>query len=70
MFSKFIAKFGFAMGCFLALAVFLGLIGISFLCTAGLVYLIMLCFGLTFNWGIAAGVWLCLWVTGTLFNRN
>lgn len=44
-----------------ALIIFLLLIAItsslSFLVTAGIVYLICFCFGLAFSWRIALGIW-------------
>ena len=44
-----------------ALIIFLLLIAISsslsFLVTAGIVYLICFCFGLVFSWKIALGIW-------------
>lgn len=33
-------------------------LALSWICTCGLVYLITLCFGWTFTWAIATGVWL------------
>ena len=43
-------------------------IGISFLITAGLVYLISLCFGFVFTWKIAFGVWLIQCLLTSIFN--
>lgn len=67
MINKLAKKFGFALGCLLALLVFVGLCGVSYLITAGFVYLITLCFDITFSWGLVAGVWLLLWLIGTVF---
>lgn len=44
------------------------IIGISFLITAGLVYLISLCFGFIFTWKIALGVWLIQCLLTSVFN--
>lgn len=60
MFTKFIKKFGYTLGCLLAILTFTGLSVVSWLITCGLVYLIMLCFTLEFSWWIATGVWLVL----------
>lgn len=60
MFTKFIKKFGYTLGCLLAILTFTGLSVVSWLLTCGLVYLIMLCFALEFSWWIATGVWLVL----------
>ena len=34
--------------------------GISWIVTCGIVKLITICFGLTFSWSVATGIWLCL----------
>lgn len=36
------------------------LLGISWIATCGVVFLVTLCFGWTFNWLMATGIWLCL----------
>ena len=33
---------------------------ISWLITCGIIKLITICFGLTFSWSVATGIWLCL----------
>ena len=33
---------------------------ISWLITCGVIKVITLCFGLTFSWPVATGIWLCL----------
>ena len=43
-----------------ALAVAVICYGISWIATCGIVKLITLCFGWTFSWGIATGIWLVL----------
>lgn len=43
-----------------ALAVAAICYGISWIATCGIVKLITLCFGWTFSWGIATGIWLVL----------
>lgn len=70
MFSKMIAKFGFAIGCILALLVFAIACGISWIMTCGIVWLVALCFGFTYSWGIATGVWIIWWVLGSIFSTN
>ena len=44
------------------LIVFALALGISWLATCGIIKLITLCFGLTFSWPIATGIWLCLFL--------
>lgn len=40
----------------IALAIF----AVEYLLTAGIIYLITLCFGLAFSWKIATGIWLVI----------
>lgn len=56
------------MGCLISIILFLALCVISYLITCGLVYLICLCFSLTFTWKIATGVWLLMWLLKGVFN--
>ena len=41
--------------------------GFSWLITCGIIKLITMCFGLTFNWAIATGIWLALGLLGSAF---
>ena len=41
---------------------------ISWILTCGLYYLVTLCFGWTFSWAIATGVWLLWMVAKSLFS--
>lgn len=43
---------------------------ISWALTCGLVYLIMLCFGLVFSWKIATGIWLILFLLSCFFGKS
>jgi hypothetical protein len=54
-------------GCLAAILVLLVVCGISWLLTSGIIWLICLCFGLTFSWGVATGVWLILLLLGGIF---
>ena len=45
-------------------------LGISWLSTCGLVKLITMCFGWTFDWGIATGIWLLTCLARTVFNHT
>ena len=69
MFTRLIARFGFAIGCLLALLCMAALCAVSWLLTCGVVYLIMLCFDIAFSWAIATGVWLVLWLLGSISNK-
>lgn len=70
MFTKFIKKFGWALGCILAIAVFVAVAGVSWIATCGLVYLVTLCFSLEFSWGVATGIWIILILVKDIFNRT
>lgn len=70
MFTKFTKKFGFALGCLAAVAIFAVLCASSWIITCGLVYLITLCFGWTFSWAIATGVWLAMCLLQSVFKSN
>lgn len=41
--------------------------GIDWLCTCGVIKLITVCFGLTFKWSIATGIWLLLYILRSIF---
>lgn len=46
---------------------FIGLLALSWLGVCGLVKLITLCFGWSFSWPIATGVWLIMLLIGMIF---
>lgn len=49
---------------------------IAFLCafswivTCGIIYLITLCFGWTFSWAIATGIWLIMLIAKSVFSNH
>lgn len=47
-------------GCVMAMLIAILFLGMDWLISVGLVWLICLCFGWTFSWGIATGVWLVI----------
>ncbi len=57
-------------GCLAAILALLVVCGISWLLTSGIIWLICLCFGWTFSWGIATGVWLILLLLGGAFQGH
>ena len=69
MFSKFTKKFGFSLGCLFAILVFLVVAGLSWIITCGLVKLVTMCFGWTFDWLIATGIWLVMILAKSVFNN-
>lgn len=44
--------------------------GISWICTCGIIKLITLCFGWTFKWSIATGIWLIMILLGNVFKTT
>lgn len=70
MFTSFTKKFGFVLGCLAAIAIFVVIAAVSWILTCGLVYLISLCFGWTFSWGIATGVWFLMRLLKSVFSSN
>ncbi|WP_407450028.1 hypothetical protein [Fibrobacter sp.] len=51
------------------IAILILVYALSWAVTCGLYYLITLCFGLTFNWLIATGVWLVLVILKNIFGK-
>ena len=59
------ATVGVVLGLLIAL-----LLGLSWIATCGIVYLITLCFGWTFKWSIATGIWLLMIILRSIFKNN
>lgn len=51
-------------GILIILLVFMVLLGASWILTCGVIKLITICFGLTFSWAVATGIWLILCLIG------
>ena len=54
----------------IAVAIFAGAFGLSWICTCGVVKLITMCFDWTYSWGIATGIWLLMCLARTVFKNN
>ena len=46
------------------------LYGISWIVTCGIIKLITMCFGWTFKWSIATGIWLVMSILRSIFKSN
>ena len=57
------------LGIILGILVIALVFGVSWLITCGIVKLITLCFGWTFTWPIATGIWLILLVLSATFKK-
>lgn len=42
--------------------------GLSWIVTCGIIKLITMCFGLTFKWSVATGIWLIICILRSIFN--
>jgi hypothetical protein len=60
---------GITAGFVVAIAVIASL-GLSWIATCGVIKLITLCFGWTFSWAIATGVWLVMCLARTVFKST
>lgn len=66
--KKSTAKFiGTGIGVLFALVVVYAL---SWIVTCGIIKLITMCFGLTFSWGVATGIWLIWIMLKSLFSNT
>lgn len=63
--GKFLRK-----GILAVISFILLIIAASWALTCGVVKLITLCFGLKFSWAIATGIWLILWLLGSVFGKK
>ena len=54
---------------FIILGIIIGLV-VSFLCTAGLIKLACWAFGYTFSWKLSVGIWVVLWLLGSVFKSS
>lgn len=55
---------------FAGVLVFCFVFGISWITTCGVIKLITMCFGWTFKWSIATGIWLIMFLAGTVFKTT
>lgn len=46
------------------------LYGVSWIVTCGVIKLITMCFGLTFKWSIATGIWLIICILRSIFKNE
>lgn len=57
-------------GCIVTILAVLLAMGLSWILTCGIIYLITLCFSLAFSWPIATGIWLLLLLLSSFFRSN
>lgn len=50
--------------------ILVGIYGLSWIITCGIIKLITLCFGLTFKWSWATGIWLVMLILKSIFSHH
>ena len=50
--------------------VIVGLVFLEWIITVGIIKLITMCFGWTFKWSVATGIWLIICVLQSIFKSN
>ena len=50
--------------------VIVGLVFLEWIITVGIIKLITICFGWTFKWSVATGIWLIICVLQSIFKSN
>lgn len=65
---KSVKKTGWFIGALLAILIFLGVAAGSWIITCGVIKLITMCFGWTFNWLFSTGIWLLMWLLRSVFS--
>ena len=50
--------------------VIVGLVFLEWITTVGIIKLITMCFGWTFKWSVATGIWLILCILQSIFKSN
>ena len=50
--------------------VIVGLVFLEWITTVGIIKLITICFGWTFKWSVATGIWLIICILQSIFKSN
>ena len=50
--------------------VIVGLVFLEWIITVGIIKLITMCFGWTFKWSVATGIWLIICILKSIFKSN
>jgi hypothetical protein len=62
--------FGGFVGAILAIIILAVTCGFSWIITCGIIKLITMCFGWTFNWAWATGIWLVMFLLKSVFSHT
>lgn len=66
--KDFFEKHDFAIDIIVTILLFIVGTILSWIATCGIVKLITMCFGLTFKWSVATGIWLIICVLRSIFS--
>lgn len=58
------------IGVLVCIVVVILLCSVSWIITCGVIKLITMCFGLTFKWSVATGIWLVMALLRTIFKSS
>lgn len=67
---KNVIKTGTVLGAIGVILVILAVGGLSWITTCGIIKLITMCFGWTFSWAWATGIWLLMILAKSIFSHN
>lgn len=67
--AKTVKKAGKIIGGLAVVLVFLALCAVSWGITCGVIKLVTLCFGWTFTWKMATGIWLIMFLVRSVFTH-
>ena len=67
---KTVRRCGTALGVLFAIFVYVAIAAVSWIATCGIIKLITMCFGWTFNWAVATGIWLVMYLLKNVFSRT
>lgn len=67
---KNIRRAGWAIGCFAAIIIYILACALSWIVTCGVFKLITMCFGWTYTWGTATGIWLIIFLFRMVFSSG
>lgn len=63
-------KFGDILPFLLPIIIFVGGYALSWIATCGVIKLVDMCFGWTFSWGSATGIWLIICIAKSVFGKK
>lgn len=66
--AKTAKRAGWAIGCLTTILIYIVACALSWIVTCGVFKLITMCFGWTYTWGIATGIWLIMYLFRQMFS--